>query len=430
MNTKIRTVLTKDKMAPLPIDDINSEGGKRDPPDSGSAGIRLTKPLTFLFALISGLAVANVYFAQPLLDSMAHSLGVEPGSIGIVVTLTQIGYALGLLFIVPLGDLIDRRHMIIGQMLLSAVALVIVSLAPILSILLLGMAMVGMMAVVVQVLVAYAATLATPTQRGQAVGTVTSGIVLGILLARFISGVFADIAGWRSVYVASAVVMALMACLLVKVMPKQQASLDKSSYLQLLLSVYQLFVTERLLRVRGILAMLIFAAFSVLWTAMVLPLSASPLALTHTQIGLFGLAGVAGALAASRAGRWADLGFGQRTTGIALALLTLSWLPIAFLHSSLLLLIVGVVVLDFAVQAVHVTNQSMLFAARPDAHSRLVGSYMVFYSIGSALGAITSTYSYAIWGWQGVSILGGSISAIAFIFWLKTCNKPGATQRS
>jgi predicted MFS family arabinose efflux permease len=166
--------------------------------------------------------------------------------------------------------------------------------------------------------------------------------------------------------------------------------------------------------------MLIFAAFSVLWTSMVLPLSAAPLALSHTHIGLFGLAGIAGALAASRAGRWADKGLGQRVTGIALVLLTLSWLPTALLHTSLLALVLGVLLLDFAVQAVHVTNQSLIFAARPDAHSRLVGAYMCFYSLGSALGAAAATHAYALWGWGAVCGLGAGISAVAWVFWRVT----------
>jgi predicted MFS family arabinose efflux permease len=175
-----------------------------------------------------------------------------------------------------------------------------------------------------------------------------------------------------------------------------------------------------LLRVRGLLALLIFAAFSVLWTAMVLPLSTPPLSLSHTAIGLFGLAGVAGALAARRAGRWADQGRGQRVTGLALGVLTLSWLPISFAQTSLLAFTCGVILLDFAVQAVHVTSQSLIFAAPPDAQSRMVGAYMGFYSVGSALGAVAATQTYERWGWCAVSLLGASISAAALILWYLT----------
>ncbi|MDO7899341.1 MFS transporter [Pseudomonas citrulli] len=386
---------------------------------------RLTRPLQLLFCVTCALAVANVYFVQPLLDSIATSLHVAPGLIGIVVTATQVGYALGLVFLVALGDRVDRKRLMISQALLAALALAVAGNASQWPVLLGAMIMVGMMAVLVQIVVAYAAGLASPRQRGQAVGTVTSGVVLGILLARLVSGVIADLAGWRAVYFVSAGLMLMLGAILAKAVPATRQPRLGLSYPALIGSLFRLFVTERVLRVRGTLALLIFAAFSVFWTAMVLPLSAPPLALTHTQIGLFGLAGIAGALAAAKAGRWADRGRGQRTSGIALALLTLSWLPMAFAQASLLALIVGVVILDFAVQAVHVTNQSLLFAARPDAQSRLVGAYMCFYSIGSALGAVAATQVHAQWGWVAVCLLGALISATALAYWAWAELSPG-----
>ena len=382
----------------------------------GSAG--LSPSLTLLFSVTCALAVANVYFAQPLLDSMAQSLGVASSMIGVVVTATQVGYALGLLFIVPLGDLLNRKGLILTQVLLSAVALAGVGAAQQWLALLGAMVIVGLLAVMVQVLVAYAAVLATPSQRGQAVGTVTSGIVLGILLARFTSGLIADLAGWRAVYFVSSGLMLVLAAVFWKVLPATESPRNRNTYPALIRSMFRLFMTEPVLRIRGLLALLIFAAFSVLWTSMVLPLSAPPLSLSHTAIGLFGLAGVAGALAARSAGRWADQGLGQRVTGISLVILTLSWLPSAFAQTSLIALVCAVVLLDFAVQAVHVTNQSLIFAARPDAQSRMVGAYMCFYSVGSALGAAAATQVYAHWGWTAVSLLGASISATALVLWL------------
>ncbi|WP_082112018.1 MFS transporter [Pseudomonas frederiksbergensis] len=382
------------------------------PPSQG-----LSPSLTTLFSITCALAVANVYFAQPLLASMAESLGVAPAAIGIVVTATQLGYALGLLFIVPLGDKTNGKRLILTLVTLSAIALAAVGASQHWLVLLGAMIMTGLLAVVVQVLVAYAAVLSAPTRRGQAVGTLTSAIVLGILLARFISGFIADLAGWRAVYLVSSGLMLIIATVFWKVAPTTAPPRNRQSYPALIRSLFQLFMTEPLLRTRGLFALLIFAAFSVLWTAMVLPLSAPPLSLSHTAIGLFGLAGVAGALAASRAGRWADRGLGHRVTGVSLGLLVLSWLPISFAESSLIALVCGVVLLDFAVQAVHVTNQSLIFAARPDAQSRMVGAYMCFYSIGSALGAAAATQVYARWGWIAVSWLGGLISLGALVVW-------------
>ncbi|WP_285353291.1 MFS transporter [Pseudomonas sp. ME-P-057] len=390
------------------------------PADDDHTG--LSSALTVLFAVTCALAVANVYFAQPLLDSMAQSLGVAPAMIGIVVTATQAGYAAGLLLIVPLGDRVNRKRLILGQILLSALALAGVGASPTWLALLGTLIVVGLMAVVVQVVVAYAASLATPSQRGRAVGTVTSGIVLGILLARFASGLIADLAGWRAVYFLSSGLMLILGAVLWKTIPNTASPPSRDSYAALIRSLFKLLVSEPVLRIRGLLALLIFAAFSVLWTAMVLPLSAPPLSLSHTAIGLFGLAGMAGALAARRAGRWADQGLGQRVTGLALCVLTLSWVPIGFAQTSLIALVCGVILLDFAVQAVHVTSQSLIFAARPDAQSRLVGAYMCFYSVGSAVGAVAATQVYARWGWVAVCLLGASTSAAALVLWYLTAH--------
>lgn len=391
-------------------------GKARDPEaDSPPAAIPvLSSRMIFLFSLTSALAVANVYSAQPLLESIAASLQVSPGTIGTVVTATQSGYALGLIFLVPLGDCMNRKKLVITQLLLSVLALITAAVAPDLMTLLCAMLLVGLMAVVTQLMVAWAAMLASSEQRGQVVGSVTSGIVIGILLARFVSGMIADLAGWRAVYLTAACLLLLTSLILAKVLPATAGQTQRTSYPHLLLSVFRLFLTEPQLRRRGILALLIFAAFSMLWSSMVLPLTA--LSLSHTQTGMFGLAGLAGALAASRAGAWADLGLGQRATGLALVLLTFSWLPIAALHTSLLLLIFGVILLDFAVQTVHVINQSLIVAARPEAASRLVGAYMCFYSLGSALGAIAATQLYTHWGWQ-VVCAGAAVSASAFLCW-------------
>lgn len=392
-------------------------GKMRDPEaDSPPAAIPvLSSRMIFFFSLTSALAVANVYSAQPLLESIAASLQVSPATIGTVVTATQSGYALGLVFLVPLGDCVNRKKLVITQLLFSVLALITAAVAPDLMTLLCAMLLVGLMAVVTQLMVAWAAMLASPEQRGQVVGSVTSGIVIGILLARFVSGMIADLAGWRAVYLTAACLLLLISLILAKVLPATAGQTRRTSYPHLLLSVFRLFLTEPQLRRRGILALLIFAAFSMLWSSMVLPLTA--LSLSHTQTGMFGLAGLAGALAASRAGAWADLGLGQRATGLALALLTFSWLPIAALHTSLLLLIFGVILLDFAVQTVHVINQSLIVAARPEVASRLVGAYMCFYSLGSALGAIAATQLYTHWGWQAVCYAGAAVSASAFLCW-------------
>ncbi|MGP7817384.1 MFS transporter [Niallia sp. 01092] len=380
----------------------------------------MSRSMTLLFAIACGMAVANIYFAHPLLDAISNEFKIDHSTIGVVITITQICYALGLLLLVPLGDFFNPRLLIIGQMLLTVVALIIIGIAPTSTILFIGMAIVGILATVTQTLVAYASTLSNPTERGRIVGFVTSGVVIGILLARTFAGALTDLSGWRSVYLTSAVLMFFIVGLLYRKLPDFRSERTAMSYPKLLRSVLLLFVQERILRIRGILAFLIFTSFSILWTSLVLPLSAAPYHLSHTAIGAFGFAGVAGALAAAKAGRLADRGLGQRTTGIALLLLVISWFLIRLINYSLLPLVIGVILLDLAVQAVHVTNQSMIFTVRPEARSRLTASYMIFYSIGSATGAIISTNIYASYGWNGVCLLGASISAFTLLFWAIT----------
>ncbi|PFY96257.1 MFS transporter [Bacillus wiedmannii] len=384
----------------------------------------MSRYMTLLFAIACGMAVANIYFAHPLLDSLSNEFKISHSTIGIVITITQVCYAFGLLLFVPLGDLLNQKKIIIVQMLLSVIALIIIGVAPSTIVLFIGMALVGILATVTQTLVAYASILANPAERGRIVGFVTSGVVIGILLARTFAGILTDLAGWRSVYLTSAILLLCVTFLLHRNLPTlEHKKVTTMSYRKLIYSVLLLFIEERLLRIRGILALLIFTSFSILWTSLVLPLSASPHNLSHTAIGAFGLAGVAGAFAATKAGQLADKGLEQRTTGIALSLLILSWLLIKSINHSLLLLIFGIILLDLAVQAVHVTNQSMLFTVRPEVRSRLTASYMIFYSIGSATGAILSTNTYAKYGWDGVCILGVPVSACALLFWIITLRR-------
>ncbi len=291
----------------------------------GRAEDGLPRPAVWLFAVAAGLGVANIYYAQPLLDVMAQDFGIQASAVGLVVTLTQVGYALGLIFVVPLGDLVDRRRMIVGMSLLSAGALALAATAETSAILFAALMATGVLAVVVQVLEAFAATLASPGERGKVVGGVTSGVVAGILGARFVAGLIADWGGWRAVYLTSAALAFAMAVLLLRFLPTRTPRAGEEDYASVLRSIPVLFLSDRVLLRHGLLALLIFAAFATLWTALVLPLRAEPFSYSHTRIGLFGLAGMAGALAASQAGRLADRGLGERTTGWALMLLTASW---------------------------------------------------------------------------------------------------------
>ncbi|WP_266158327.1 MFS transporter [Dyella silvatica] len=379
----------------------------------------MPRSTVMMFAVASGLSVANVYYAQPLLDAIAGDFHISHASVGMVMTATQIGSALALIFVVPLGDLLDRRRLMLVQLAWLALALISLCFASSKPLLLAGMLAVGMLGTAMtQGLIAFAATMATPSERGRVVGAAQGGVVIGLLLARTLAGWLTDLAGWRSVYAVSGLLAVLMIAVLARMLPSQQASQTPLAYLPLLRSMFALLRHERVLQIRGVIAMLMFAAFSVFWTSLVFPLGAPPYSYSHTMIGSFGLVGAIGALAAARAGQLADRGLGQWVTGAALLLLLASWLPIAFTSHALWALIVGVIALDLGGQAIHVVNQSMIFRVRPEAHSRLVGCYMMFYAVGSGAGAISSTMVYAYAGWNGVCLLGAAISALACVFWL------------
>jgi predicted MFS family arabinose efflux permease len=385
---------------------------------AGSSMTNMSRSLVMLFACASGLSVANVYYAQPLLDAISADFSISHAAVGAVIAVTQIGCALSLLLLVPLGDRLDRRQLMLSQLFALVVALAGVGLATSASALLFGMLAVGLLGTAMtQGLIAYAATAAAPADRGRIVGAAQGGVVIGLLLARVVAGTISDWAGWRGVYFFSALIMLGLAFLLWRALPRQAPPSIRLTYSQLIFSMFTLLMRERVLQIRGVIALLMFSVFSIFWSVLVLPLSTAPYNFSHTVIGTFGLVGAVGALGATRAGLLADRGLGQWTSGIALFLLLFSWVPLWFTASSLWFLVLGIVILDLGGQAVHVTNQSMIFEAQTGAHSRLVGCYMLFYSIGSGLGAVASTEIYAMMGWHGVCLLGVGVSLLALMFW-------------
>jgi predicted MFS family arabinose efflux permease len=401
----------------------NASISLQPPGDETATASRTNMPrgLMLLFAVASGLSVANVYYAQPLLDALALDFGISHAAIGSVVTTTQVGCALALMLLVPLGDRVERRRLMAVQLWALVAALAVVSLARSTPVLLAGMLAVGLSGTAMtQGLIAYAASAAAPHERGRVVGAAGSGVFIGLLLARVFSGIVSDLAGWRGVYACSALMMLALALPLWWRLPRLADLSTKMRYSRLLASMLELLRKDRTLQIRGVLALLLFASLNIFWSALALPLSAPPFGFPHTIIGAFGLAGVAGALVAVRAGHWADRGRGQRTSAVALAGMVLAWWPLSLLQQPLWPLVIGIVLLDLGAEALHVTNQSLIFRANPQAHGRLVGLYMLFYAVGSGVGAISTTAIYAQAGWTGVCILGAAVSLSALVFWAAT----------
>ncbi|ATG14779.1 MFS transporter [Providencia alcalifaciens] len=376
----------------------------------------LTTGLTLLMAIATGLVVASNYYAQPLLDTIALQFNLTTNMAGFIVTAAQLGYAVGLLFLVPLGDLFERKKLVIIMTTLSASGLLITALSDNIWQILLGTALTGLFSVVAQVLVPMAASIAKPHQRGKAVGTIMSGLLLGILLARTISGGVAMIGGWRAIYWVAFGLMMILVLVLALKLPRYHQKTDLN-YFQLICSIGRLFFTTPVLGTRALLGALTFANFALLWTAMAFLLASPPFNYSEGTIGLFGLVGAAGALMATQAGRLVDKGKGKLITTLGLVLLLLSWIPIGIAKYSLIAFIIGVLVLDLAVQAVHVTNQSTLYRIMPEARNRLTAGYMTSYFIGGALGSLLSGYAYEHAGWLGVAISGAVLTGISLIIW-------------
>ena len=374
-----------------------------------------------MLALCAAASVSNVYFAQPLLEPLARDFALSDVWAGGIIGATQAGCALALALVVPLGDRWPRKPLLLVQLVLLTLALLAVALAPVRWWLLLGMFSVGLLGTAMtQGLIACAAALAQSAERGRVVGAVQGGVVIGLLLARAVAGLIADAADWRAVYMVSAGLSAAMLFMLWRSLPASPTALSSMRYTALLRSMWQLLMTERVLQARGLIGLLMFAAFNVFWSAMALALSAPPYAFSPAGIGAFGLVGAIGAVAAARAGHLADRGWAQMATGVALGLLLLAWWPLGLGLQHLAWLIAGVILLDLGGQAVHVLNQSLIFRLQPEAHSRLVGAYMLFYAAGSGFGAVTSTLVYASAGWSGVCVLGAALSLAALVFWAAT----------
>ncbi|POL89866.1 MFS transporter [Escherichia coli] len=376
----------------------------------------LSPALIVLMSIATGLAVASNYYAQPLLDTIARNFSLSASSAGFIVTAAQLGYAAGLLFLVPLGDMFERRRLIVSMTLLAAGGMLITASSQSLAMMILGTALTGLFSVVAQILVPLAATLASPDKRGKVVGTIMSGLLLGILLARTVAGLLANLGGWRTVFWVASMLMALMALALWRGLP-QMKSETHLNYPQLLGSVFSMFISNKILRTRALLGCLTFANFSILWTSMAFLLAAPPFNYSDGVIGLFGLAGAAGALGARPAGGFADKGKSHHTTTFGLLLLLLSWLAIWFGHTSVLALIIGILVLDLTVQGVHITNQTVIYRIHPDARNRLTAGYMTSYFIGGAAGSLISASARQHGGWAGVCLAGATIALVNLLVW-------------
>lgn len=375
--------------------------------------------LTLLLATACGLTAANIYYAQPLAGPISTALGMSPEATGLIVTLTQIGYGLGLFFVVPLGDLVENRRLTLSLLGLAALALFAASFSAQVLPFLVSMAFIGLGTVAVQVLVPYAAHMAPEAVRGRVVGNVMSGLMLGIMLARPVSSFIAEFSSWQVVFLFSASAMLMLAIVLAMTLPKR-APTSKLRYGQLLSSMLHLARTSPILRRRAFYHAFLFGAFSLFWTTTPLLLAGPAFNLSQGGIGLFALAGVAGAIAAPIAGRVADNGQGHKATGLAMLAVAVSFLMTHIAPQgsplALALLVAAAILLDFGVSANMTLGQREIFSLGAEFRSRLNGLYMTTFFIGGALGSALGGWSYAEGGWVLASWVGFAMPVAALLY--------------
>jgi predicted MFS family arabinose efflux permease len=378
----------------------------------------LSRWLVLLLAVVVGASVANLYYAQPLLHDIAVDADVSDGTAGLLVTASQLGYAVGLALLVPLGDLLERRRLVVLLMVLTGLASLVVAVVPSFPLVLAAIAVVGLAASVTQIVVPLSASLADDAERGRVVGSVMSGLLIGILAARTVGGVLAEVGGWRVVFVAAAVLMFVLAGVLRRVLPPVEPTAGHLRYGQLLRSVGSLVVQEPVLRQRMVLGAVGMTCFTTLWTALSFLLSGPHYGYGPATIGLFGLAGLAGAGMAPISGRLADRGHGRLVAPAGFVLLVLSWVLLSMGANSLLALLVGIVALDLAQQSLQINHQSTIYALRPEARSRLTTAFVVAIFLGGSAASAIASGLYAADGWTGVCVFGGAVAAFGLVFYL------------
>ncbi|WP_145649834.1 MFS transporter [Pseudoduganella lurida] len=365
--------------------------------------------MVWLMATATGLIVANLYYAQPLVGPISRATGLDPGAAGLIVTLTQMGYCLGMLFIVPLGDLVENRKLIVTALLGTACALLAAAFSSNAILFLAAAFCIGLGSVAAQIIVPFASHLARPERRGQVVGTVVSGLLMGIMLARPVSSLVTDALGWHAIFVMSAIGTAALAFVLKSRLPLREPD-HTSTYPALLATLWHLLRTTPILRRRAAYQFCMFGAFSLFWTTVPLILASEPFHLSQTGIAIFALAGVAGAIASPLAGRRADQGKSRSTTAIALVAGIVAFAAPLLLSGGrvfeLGLLVAASIVLDAGVSASLVVGQRAIYALGADVRSRLNGLYMAIFFLGGALGSSLGGWMMAHHGWPGVLLTG------------------------
>ncbi len=396
-----------------------------------------SRGLILLLGIAVGVIAANLYYAQPLIALISKSLGLAPEAAGLIVTLTQIGYGFAVLFIVPLGDLLENRKLILSMIVLAVFALIGLTFANHILPYFIAAFAAGVGASAVQIIIPFAAHLTPEMKRGQVVGNLMSGLMLGIMLSRPIASILTDLSSWHAVFLLSACFMTLLGIALFIFLPQRHPAKLNISYSALISSMAQLFLRTPILRRRAIYQSFLFGAFCLFWTAIPLYLAGPVYHLSQTAIAFFALAGVAGAISAPFAGRLADRGWSRQATMTAMTISALSF-PLTHIFApgsaiSLVVLVLAAILLDAGITANLVLGQRAIFSLRAKYRSRLNGLYIATIFIGGAIGSSAGAWAFARGGWLLTSWVGFLFPLSALIYfgteWLTGYQKTKRTRR-
>lgn len=387
----------------------------------------LTKGLVLLLATAVGLIAANLYYAQPVTAMISHALGLAPQAAGLVVTMTQIGYGLGVLLIVPLGDIAENRKLVMTMMAVAVLGLLGLAFVTELIPYFMAAFITGLGASTVQIIMPYAAHFASEEKRGAVVGQLTSGLMLGIMLSRPISSLLTDLFSWHAVFILSAMLMTLLAFALYNFLPEKPPINLNLRYKKLVSSMFQLFIDTPIVRRRGIYQAFLFGSFCLFWTAVPLLLASPQFHLSQTAIAIFALVGVAGAVSAPFAGKAADRGWTQPATIVAMLASCFSFLLSHFFQAGspegLAALIISAILLDAGITANLILGQRAIFSLNAEYRSRLNGLYIATIFVGGATGSALGAWAYASGGWALASLVGFAMPATALAYFLTESKK-------
>ncbi|MCH3964772.1 MAG: MFS transporter [Clostridium sp.] len=383
---------------------------------------KISHGLLVIMSLICCITVANLYYNQPLLGDIARSFNASSRDIGLVSTLTQIGYGTGMLFIIPLGDIKERRNLILKLLIILSVFLALFSLSPNITCLIITSFMIGFTTVIPQLIIPFAAELSNPEERGKILGSVFSGLFAGILLARTISGFIGSLWGWKAMYYIASICTIILFLIVARFLPRSYPKSEKS-YTQTMFSLINLIKNQPVLREASLNGAMMFGTFSIFWTTLIFFLESPAYHLGSKSVGLFALLGISSIIASPIVGRISDKKGAKFIVGISTMLSILAFIILLILGYKLWGIALGLILLDLGTQSAQVGNQTRVQSLSPEFRNRLNTIFMVSYFLGGALGSFIGTYSWTVFKWNGVCISGLVFLTIAILHHIFTIRK-------